>query len=437
MPIVKHLVRFTLVGLVIFSHGCTTSWRGDTPEQRASADRSPPRSSVQPHLELAGMSGQDLLASLRNHFSLPRINTREIHHFEKWYRKHPESVEKILQRARWTLPFITQQVLERGYPGEIALLPAIESGYDPLARSPSDAAGLWQFLPGTAKLYGLRKNSWYDGRLDVVESTRAALDYLDTLQHTFRGDWPLALVAYNAGDGRIRKAVRYNRQRGMPSGFQYLKLPGETRLFVPKLLALRNVIESPGRFDSQLPIVSMAIPFASVKIRKQITHRKAAELCGIPIDIINHLNAANLQNITPPGAELYQLWLPRDHTAHCNRALAQWDGFPSQPNRNFHIVRTGETLSHIALRYELSLKTIKQLNGLGNDKLYPGQRLAVSVDAPASTSPGEVVHHVKRGDSLWHLARRYHVSARAIAQWNRIALNSTLSPGQQLLIYPR
>jgi membrane-bound lytic murein transglycosylase D len=187
----------------------------------------------------------DLLTKLRFGFSIDREDNNRIEAERNWYVRHPDYLDRVFTRAQRYLPYITAELERRGLPLELALLPIVESAYDPFAYSHGRAAGLWQMIPGTARRFGIKQNWWYDGRRDVVDSTRAALDYLEYLYEFNEGDWLKAVASYNSGEGNVRKAVRRNRKAGKPDDFWHLKLSRETSTYVPKLLALVDIVENP------------------------------------------------------------------------------------------------------------------------------------------------------------------------------------------------
>jgi membrane-bound lytic murein transglycosylase D len=349
-----------------------------------------------PHLEMAGFEARNVVDSLRANFKLPKLQNAEVRHHENWYRKHPGALSYLADPGRWHLPYIAREVLRRGMPAEIALLPAIESGFDATARSPSGAAGLWQFTATTGRHFGLLQNEILDQRLDSVASTQAALDYLEQLNHRFDGDWLLTLAAYNAGEGTIRKMIDQNRMRGVRAGYRQLRLPTETRHFVPKLLAVRNVMANPEAFGVHLPMVADTTPLPLLAMPGVFAHQRIAALCGLDERVISQLNAAHLGNRVSPDTNPIRV----PHNCHIDLKLA-----------------------------------------LGNGTLDPDSPgVSASGDHARTTPRGaqdmrEVRHRVMPGDTLYRLSRRYRVSATAIADWNRIALNSTLSLGQQLKIY--
>jgi len=190
----------------------------------------------------------DIWNRIRAGYAMPRLEGRAVALHEQWFANNPEYMARMMERARMYLYYIVDEIEKRGLPTELALLPAIESAYQPYAASRARAVGLWQFIAPTGRLYGLKNNWWYDGRRDIQASTRAALDYLEKLAADFNGDWHLALAAYNAGEGRITRALEYNRRKGLPADYQNLKVKRETRNYVPKLMAMANIVADPERY---------------------------------------------------------------------------------------------------------------------------------------------------------------------------------------------
>lgn len=424
--------------LCLATGGCALVTPPDAPVKRGSTVPVPGAAIDRPApaLTLHGMESGSLIARLRAGFSLDDPGGSEVRYYERWYGNHPAALDLLADPGNWYLPYIVGEVARRGLPMELALLPAVESGFDATARSPSGAAGLWQFTAGTARHFGLYEGPWLDQRMHLETSTRAALDYLETLHRRFRGDWLLALAAYNAGEGKISRLLDGNINRGKPATFRFLNLPRETRHFVPKLIALRNVVAEPSRFGVALPDLDDDILFVRPDSPRQLRHADVAAACGIDATLISQINAGQLRQSTPPGGP-HRVRVPKA-CANAFDALASASptARPASPaGDRFHVVRPGDTLWRIARANGLSLAALSHANpGLGAD-LAPGQR----VHLPNATKrpPGDpVVHRVEAGDTLSALAARYRVSASSIARWNRIALNSTLSLGQVLRILP-
>ncbi|MDX1432396.1 MAG: LysM peptidoglycan-binding domain-containing protein [Gammaproteobacteria bacterium] len=395
----------------------------------------------------------DLWARARERFSLDYEMRKEIVRQREWFERNQEYLDRVADRARFYLHHIVNEVERRGMPGEIAMLPIVESAYHPFAYSHARASGIWQFIPSTGRLYGLRRSWWYDGRRDVVESTRAALDYLENLHAEFDGDWLLAVAAYNSGEGNVRKAIRRNLRAGKPVDFWSLRLPRETRSYVPRLLAVSQIVADPARFGLSLKPIPDVPYFASAEIDGQIDLALAAELAEVTLDEIYLLNPGFSRWATDPEGP-HRLLLPLDSVAAFEAGLAR---LPAEDRVQWarHEITHGDTLSTIARKYGTSVVALKQANELRGNMIRAGHSLIVPVSArPASdyalsaemrrnlrrVVPGsgtKVVYRVRRGDNLWLISRRYGVSMNKLAGWNGLSRASILRPGQRLVVYLR
>lgn len=413
-------------------------------------------------LELDGYTGvpparpdhsTDLLARLRKGFELPAIVNRRVEAEIGWYMRHPDYLERVFTRAQRYMPYVTEEVEKRGLPLDLALLPVIESAYDPFAYSHGRAAGLWQIIPGTAARFGIRQNWWYDGRRDVVDSTRGALDYLAYLHELMDGDWLLAIASYNTGEGNVRRAIRRNRARNAPTDFWNLALPRETRAYVPRLIALIAIVKNPEAFGLTLPELRDEPQFVEAQIGGQLDLALAAELAGIDIDTLYALNAGNNRWATDPSGP-HRLLLPA--SVHETFAAAL-DGVPQDERVRWarHKIRNGETLSEIAARYHTTLASIRGANGLRGNTIRAGQYLTIPVATRTlseysqsaderrarkqnkSRSGYRIEHVVASGESFWSIGQRYGVGTRELAAWNGMAPRDTLSIGQQLVVWTK
>lgn len=395
----------------------------------------------------------DLWSELRTAFALPASDHRRVGNHLRWLKRHPDYLDRVFRRGEPYMGWILEEVRQRGLPAELVLLPVVESGYNPFAYSHGRAAGLWQFIPATGKRFGIRQNWWYDGRRDLVDSTRAALDYLEYLNRRFKGDWLLALAAYNSGEGNVHKALRRNRKRGKPTDFWSLKLPAETREYVPRLIALKRIVADPAAYGLSLPDIEAGNRLALVETGGQIDLALAAELAGLPLEDVYRLNAGFNRWATDPAGP-HRLVLPRDRAQAFADALA---ALPPEQRVRWarHRVRPGETLSHIARRYETTVALLSRVNGVRPTRLRAGDYLLIPVArrelADYSLSAAQrqaalhdrkrsgikVVHRVRAGDTLWDLARQYGVGVRSLAKWNGMAPGDTLREGQKLVIWTR
>ena len=387
-------------------------------------------------------------AQLRQGFRLSGTEQSTVRKRANEYGRNARQVERILKRGDPYLAYIYQQVKKRGFPTELVLLPFVESGYDPFAYSHGRAAGLWQFIPGTGKMYGLKQDWWYDGRRDVVESTRAALDYLDYLQQRFDGDWLLAIAAYNSGSGTVSKAIKRNRKAGKPTDFWHLSLPKETSAYVPKLLAISDVIRRPSKYGVILAPVDLAPTFAIVDTRGQLDISVAARLAAIDTEELYLLNPGfNRWSTHPDGP--HQLAIP---TGQAALFVENLNALPAEQRVKWvrHKIKSGETLSHIATRYNTTVSVLRSTNILKNNRIRAGQHLLVPVAAqdashyaslakhlqPAS-SGDKLTHKVRQGDSLWNIARQYGVTVNQVTRWNRLDGGALIKPGQKLVIWQK
>ena len=389
----------------------------------------------------------DLLDVIGNGLVLPDTEQKRIDQEFSWYVRHPDYLDRVFTRAQRYLPFIVSEIERRGMPIDLALLPVVESAFDPFAYSHGRAAGLWQFIPGTGRLYGLDQDWWYDGRRDVVASTRAALDYLQALHDKLDGDWLLAVAAYNSGEGRVRSAVRRNRRADKPTDFWHLKLPRETRAYVPKLLAISRVVSRRHELGLNIPYVSPDPYFAEVPLDGQIDLALAADFADITLDEIYRLNPGFNRWATRPSGP-HRLMVPVGSRDAFIEALAAAPADERVQWQRYRI-RPGDTLSTIATRHHTTTATLRQANGLRGTTIRAGDHLMI----PSSSKPlssyslsadgrqqrrlersGGVRYTVAPGDSFWTIARRYGVGTRQLASWNGMAPGDTLSVGRELVI---
>lgn len=393
----------------------------------------------------------DLWETMRSDFGLPTSNNERVRTQRNWYARHPEYMRRVSQRAGRYAAYILQQVRQRNLPAEIALLPIVESAYDPFAYSHGRAAGLWQFIPGTGKRFKLKQDWWYDGRRDLIESTRAALDYLEYLNKHFGGDWMLALAAYNSGEGTVGKAVRRNRKKGKPVTFWDLDLPRETRDYVPKLIALKQLVNSPEKYQVTLEPVDAQLPFEVIDTGGQIDLAIAADLAGIDLDALYRFNPGFNQWATPPKGP-HRLLVPNDKAEQFREAIAQLP-----PNKRIqwirHKIKSGQTLGYIAQRYHTTVDALKAANRIRGHSIRAGKHLLVPVSSKgqesyrlsasqrlnrkqtASRKGQRGQHIVTRGDTFWDLSRQYKVSMRKLASWNGMAPGDPLRVGQKLVLW--
>jgi peptidoglycan lytic transglycosylase D len=395
----------------------------------------------------------DLLGRMRNGFSLPTHSDPSIDAEVRWYASHPEYLDRVFDRGERYLHYILDSLDGRGMPMELALLPIVESAYDPFAYSYGRASGLWQIIPETGRRLGLKQNWWYDGRRDPVDSTRAALDYLEALHDQFDGDWLLAVAAYNAGEGNVARARRRAADAGESTDFWGIRryLPPQTRAYVPRLLALVSLVADPPAWSISLPLLADAPYFQPVETDGQIDMALAAELAGIDIDQLYELNAGVNRWATDPDGP-NRLLVPADRAADFERALGGLD-VSDRVEWTRHRVRPGETLSDLASRYQTTIDVLRQVNDLNGNTIRAGDYLMIphalqtldayteSVDERRARQvdrerSGERRRHVvKSGESLWSIARLYGIGVRELASWNAMATGDVLSVGRELTIW--
>ena len=396
----------------------------------------------------------DLWDRIRAGYALPTIQSKHIAEYEKWYSSRPEYIERLIKRSTPYLYYITVQVEQRDMPMEIALLPAIESAYKPHAISSAKAVGLWQFIPATGRHYGLKQNWWYDGRKDVYASTNSALDYLEKLSGDFNGDWALALASYNAGEGTVSRAMKANERAGKPTNYTSLKLRSETRRYVPKLIALSNIIKDPEKYGLKISSVPNKPYFDVIRLNSQIELGVVADATNIPIKELEMLNPGFKRWATDPAGP-HRLLVAASSSEAVADAIA---GIPQKDRVRWahYKVRKGDTLGAIARRHGITVSSLKKTNNLKSSRININQDLLIPISrdyrkssntqkaATASrkkTSTSSIskqkprVISVRNGDTLWSLSKRYKVTLNELVKWNKIDTNDLLFSGQKLKIW--
>lgn len=420
---------------------------------------------------IATVQTNDLWERIRAGFALPELDTPLVKNHEEWYAnpKHADSVRRSVERSRRYLYYIAGEVEKRGMPMEIALLPMIESSFNPKAYSPADASGIWQFIPSTGRHFGLKHDFWGDDRQDITAATQAALDYLQKLYGMF-GDWNLALAAYNWGEGAVARAIAKNQRAGLPTDYVSLNMPAETRNYVPRLLAVKHMVMDPGAFGVNLASIPNRPYFTTVTIAQNIDVKLTTQLADVPMDEFISLNPSlNKPVIRAKGSRT--VLLPADKADAFLARLESYD----KPLVSWgpYFPKAGEPLDKIALRFGLSVAELKSVNDLGyRESKASGRPLLVptttdggpiqlaansepapaavpeptpspvkTADAapspvktaeaapqrsrePAKTATRTVVrkttYAVRKGDSLGSIARQYDVSIADLRRWNRL-----------------
>jgi membrane-bound lytic murein transglycosylase D len=393
----------------------------------------------------------DLFERIRDGFALSDVDHPSIDAEQRWFASRPEYLDRTFKRGERYLYHIVNEIEARNMPMELALLPVVESAFNPVAYSRARAAGLWQFIPGTGRRYGLKQNWYYDGRRDVLAATTAALDYLEFLAAEFNGDWLLAVAAYNTGEANVARAIRRNLEAGKPTDFFSLKLPRETRAYVPKLLAMRRIVADPAAHGLEFAPIPNEPFFEKIEIDGQIDLNVAAELAGISKEELLALNPAFNHWVTDPEGP-HHLLIPVAHAQRFAEALKTLP--PEQRVRVvYHRVRKGDTLAAIAAKYGVTVDALRAANKIRGSIIHPGQDLVVraaprpgdssrsvatvasqTTSAPAKPRATNNRHVVQRGDTLWSIARAHGTTPERLAQLNGIDKNSTLVVGQVLSV---
>jgi membrane-bound lytic murein transglycosylase D len=377
----------------------------------------------------------DIWSRLATLKQLTTIKNPRIEQQQQWYLKHKKYLIDTSKRAEPFLYFITEEIEKRNMPGEIALLPIIESSFKSNAHSTMKAAGLWQFMPATGHYFGLKQNQWYDGRQDIYHSTLAALTYLQQLHKYYKGDWLLALAAYNAGLGNINKAIKKNRQQGKPTDYWSLSLPKETYKYIPKLLAISQLTDEHKQYNINLFAIKNTPYLQHVDAQSQIELSLVAKMAGLSLTEIYHYNPAFKQWATDPKGP-HQFFLPINNVTQFHKQLAL---LPEKDRiqQYQHKIRSGDTLGGIAKHYNISLSSLKQFNRLKNDKIRAGKYLAIPSPKKKSfiTKNNSIHYQVKSGDSLYTISKQFKVSVNDLIRWNRSNLKKYLKPGQKLKVF--
>ncbi|MFT5008505.1 MAG: membrane-bound lytic murein transglycosylase D [Granulosicoccus sp.] len=370
-----------------------------------------------------------------------------------WYASHQSYLNRVSDRASRYMFHIVAELQARDMPLDLALLPIVESAFDPFAYSHGRASGMWQFIPSTGLMFGLKQDWWYDGRRDVVESTRAALDYLTHLNKMFDGDWLLALASYNSGPGTVRKAQRKNRQAGKPTDFWHLDLPRETEAYVPKMIALAKLFKDPAAYGVVLPEVSTEPYFKIVQTGGQIDLAQAAALADMELSDLYMLNPGYNRWATDPDGP-HQLLVYTDREQLFTDNIAQ---LPSNQRLTWdrYSIVNGDSLLTIARKFNVTVSVIKDVNGLKSNFIRAGDKLMIPVasenanvyalsannrlkvkqDALGGSNLTRIDHRITYGDTFWDLSMKYNVSVKSLAKWNNMAPRDLLMPGQLLVVW--
>lgn len=383
---------------------------------------------------------QDVWSVLRQQFMLNHETNRpEVQTQLRWLITHPAYLEQ-LSRSEPYIYHIISEIKQRRLPGEIALIPLIESSFDPFAYSNAGAAGLWQIMPETGSDYGLKRDWWFDARRSIGPSTQAALTYLTYLNKFFNGNWILAFAAYDAGEGTISRIIKNSGLNiNRPISFWSLKVPQETKSYIPRLLALAEIVQHPERYHVKLPNIRHVPYFEEVNIGSQINLNDAAKLAGISYQDLIKLNPGFNHWATAPYRP-YKLLIPADKVEHFSRNLAN---LPTHQRVVWqrHKVSAGDNLNLIARKYHTSIELIKELNRLKSNDVRKGQYVLIPTPKKASQKKNiqpiqqyKVIHIIQKNETLKAIAKHYDVSEIQIKQWNKLTTH-TLNPGKVLVIW--
>ncbi|HHU95061.1 MAG TPA: transglycosylase SLT domain-containing protein [Alcaligenaceae bacterium] len=455
------ILRLLLTGLLITLAGCAVQHQQDASKgPQIAADTSRTIDLTHPP--------KDMWDRIRRGYAIPNLNTDLVNFWTDYYAKNARSVSVMSERASKYLYHIVDELERRGMPTELALLPFVESAYNPAAYSKAHASGLWQFIPSTGKDFNLQQDWWLDQRRDPIASTQAALDYLEYL-YDFQGDWYLALASYNWGQGSVRRAIERNEKEGQGIDYLSLRMPEETRNYVPKLQAIKNIITNPQKYGIELPRVQNEPYFTTVKPNNHIDIEVAAELAEMSLDDFKFLNPA-YNRVTIP-AHNATLLLPKDKADIFQTNIKSYKGRLS--HWDTYTPRNGESYAEIAKRYGMELSQLRAINGIGSKqhKVASAQTILVpalnttdnlsadplgiqlaSLGQP-STLPTQAAitptvqarvrtqantaatrtHTVTKGDTLYSIARRYNTTVSTLQQLNKLK-STNLAPGARLRI---
>ena len=386
---------------------------------------------------------QDLWAYIGDELKMGIPDNDRVREQKQKYLKNKSYLHDVTLRAEPYMYWIAGQVKKRNMPMELVLLPIVESAFDPHATSGANAAGIWQIIPSTGRNYGLKQTRSYDARRDVVASTTAALDMMQRLNKMFDGDWLLTVAAYNSGEGRVMKAMKVNKARGKPTDFWSLPLPQETKLYVPKMLALSDILKNSKRYGVRLPTADESRALARVRVDSPVEISQLADMAGMPVSKLKTFNAGVKGSTLGASGPKYVM-VPQKHADQLRESLASGEIADLQPtlvadntpmtSRSYK-VRSGDTLSGIASRLGVNAKDLQQWNNLRGSNLKVGQSLTVGAGSSAArlADNSSITYRVRKGDSLSSIAKRHGVNIKDVMRWNRDTDN--LQPGDQLTLF--
>ncbi|MCG9722542.1 LysM peptidoglycan-binding domain-containing protein [Shewanella sp. Isolate7] len=394
----------------------------------------------------------DVWQRIRLGLSLPVPDQKLVNQYRNWYLKHPQHLARVSERAEPFMYLIVEEIEKRNLPIELALLPIVESAFDPFAYSHGAASGLWQFTAPMAKHFGLEMNWWYDGRRDVPAATVAALDMMEYLYQKTHNNWLYAIAAYNTGEGRVLNAVKRNQGKGLATDFWALDLPRETERYVPQLLALADVIANADDYGISLYPIPNQPQLKIVDVGSQIDLALAADMAGMKLNELHSLNPGFNQWATAPEGP-HRLVVPLEHAELFETKLAASDKDQRLKWQRYKI-KSGDSLGLIAKRFNTTPSALRAVNDIKNNRIIAGKHLLIPVSSkdPAKYllsaeqrlqkrqsggSGYKLTYKVKSGDSLWLIAKQHKVSVAKLAKWNGMAPKDPLSIGQKLVIWQK
>lgn len=393
----------------------------------------------------------DLWERIRRGYAMPNLTSHLVRDREQWYSTRPDYIFRMTERSRKYLFHIVEELERRNMPTELALLPFVESAFNPQAVSSAKAAGMWQFMPATGKSFELKQNVFRDDRRDVLASTRAALDYLQKLHGMF-GDWHLALAAYNWGEGSVGRAIAKNQRLGLPTGYTDLGMPQETQYYVPKLQAIKNIVDQPETFGAQLPDIGNHPYFKTVSIANDIDVAMAVKLSGVPLEDFKSLNpSVNKPIIMAAGTP--HILLPWDNADVFEKNLQEFKG-PRLASWTVWVAPSTVRIAEVAKQVGMTESQLRELNNIpprmlikaGSTLLVPRAANSQKDISESVADRGQVTFtpemisvrksiRAGKADTVASLAKRLKVSPANLAQWNKVPVNAKFKPGQPLLIF--
>ena len=382
----------------------------------------------------------DLWDRIRSQLSWQDIEDPRVDTARDNYLKQHNYMPLLSERGSLYLYYIVEEVQRRDLPVELALVPMVESTLDPFAYSSGSAAGLWQIMPATGEHLGLQQDWWFDGRRAVRDSTQVALDYLETLYEKFDNDWLLALAAYNAGEGRVARAQLENEKKGLPTDYWSLDLPRETRRYVPRVLALTQIVAESDSLDVEIPPLPNEPAFEVAELNGQIELARAAELADISLETLRELNPGQLRWATAPGRP-QELLVPLGMGSRLEQEIAQLT--PAERVRwRYYYIKPGDNLVTIAKKFRTDAGLLRRVNGISGSNIRAGSTLMIpssdwtqGLDLAVAPVAEPIGYRVRRGDSLARIAGKYKVSVDDIVAWNALDPRKYLQPGQTLKLH--